>query len=129
MYITSRRRTVRLGSLQGLNERFPFRNLTGTYSPPTQAGLYRNGPSSITSSMTALTQPAAGAIACRAIVFLGLSTSCESQFKTCHLTVNRKSEVYFHLVFVSSWFMKSGLRGYQYKLPIMHIFPNTVLNI
>ena len=43
VYITSRRRTVRLGLLQGLYERFLIRNLI-RYSPPTQAGLYRDGP-------------------------------------------------------------------------------------
>ena len=45
VYISSRKRTVRLGSLQGLYERFPIRNLI-RYSPPTQAGLYtyRVGP-------------------------------------------------------------------------------------
>ena len=43
MYITSRRRTVRQGSLQGLYEKFLIRNLI-RFSPPTQAGLYRDGP-------------------------------------------------------------------------------------
>ena len=43
VYITSSRRTERLGLLQGLYERFPKRNLI-RYSLPTQAGLYRNGP-------------------------------------------------------------------------------------
>ena len=42
MYITSRRRTVQLGLLQGLYERFLIRSLI-RYSPPTQAGLYRDG--------------------------------------------------------------------------------------
>ena len=42
MYITSRRRTLWLGLLPGLYERFPIRNLI-RYSPPTQAGLYRVG--------------------------------------------------------------------------------------
>ena len=37
------RRTVRLGLLQGFYERFLIRNLN-RYSPPTQAGLYRDGP-------------------------------------------------------------------------------------
>ena len=50
MYTTSSRRTVRLGSLQGVYERFPKRNLTGIVHH-TQAGLYRNGPPSTTSFM------------------------------------------------------------------------------
>ena len=53
VYSTARRRTVRLGSLQGLCERFLIRNLT-RYRAPTQAGLYTVqgwGPSSITSFM------------------------------------------------------------------------------
>ena len=43
VYITWRRRTVRLGSLQRFYEKFLIRNLI-RYSPPTQAGLYRDGP-------------------------------------------------------------------------------------
>ena len=50
MYITSGRRTIRLGSLQGVYERFPIRKLTGIVH------LHRRdcremGPSSSTSSM------------------------------------------------------------------------------
>ena len=43
VYITSSRRTVQLGWMQGVYERFPLQKLI-RYTPATQAGLYRGGP-------------------------------------------------------------------------------------